>query len=254
MHDMDTAPALRTRERASEIAVIAKMAQLLDVLAGDPALTPSELGVRLGMPRTTAHRILQTLVSQDILTPDHEPGARLLHWSHRALGGLRTRSGPILDRLVKEFGETASVFVPSGAARICIARHDGTQAVRHNINVGASVPIHVGSAGRILLAWLANEERESLIQNSHRLSGVAIAQPPPNWEEIRRQGWTATAGERDPLLASVSVPVFGPDQKVMAALSLSGPRMRFSEERITAAVEALKHEAAQLGVQIEVSQ
>jgi DNA-binding IclR family transcriptional regulator len=48
--------------------------------------------------------------------------------------------------------------------------------------------------------------------------------------------------------------VFGPDQKVMAALSLSGPRMRFSEERITAAVEALKHEAAQLGVQIEVSQ
>ncbi|WP_298345573.1 IclR family transcriptional regulator [Ferrimicrobium sp.] len=254
VHNPDAVTAIRTDERASEIAVIAKMAQLLDVLAGEPALTPSELGVRLGIPRTTVHRILQTLVAQDMLTPTHEPGPRLIHWSYKALGGLRTKSGPILDRLVKEFGETASVFVPSGAVRICIARHDGTQAVRHNINVGASVPIHVGSAGRILLAWLESDEREALIHNSYQLSGVAIAQPPPDWAEIRRQGWSTTAGERDPLLASISVPVFGPDQKVVAALSLSGPRMRLSNERVTAAVEVLKHEAALLSTQFEVGQ
>lgn len=249
-------PTLRTRQPGPEIAVLAKMAQLLDVLAGEPTLTSAELGSRLGMPRTTVHRIIQTLVAQEMLTPTHEPGPRLIRWSQRALqvGGLRGASGPVLDRLVKTFGETTSVFVPSGATRICIARRKGTEAVRHNINVGDSVPIHVGSAGRILLTWLKDEEREALIENSHRLSGVAIVQPTPDWTDIRRQGWTATIGERDPVLASVSVPVFGPDMRVIAALSLSGPRLRFPEDRIVNAAEALKHEAARISAQIEVDQ
>ncbi len=250
---MNDETTIRTREAGSEVAVLAKMAQLLDVLADEPALTSAELGIRLNMPRTTVHRIVQTLISQGILTLAHEPGPRLIRWSLKALhvGGLRVASGPVLDRLVKAFGETSSVFVPSGATRICIARRDGTEAVRHNINIGDSVPIHVGSAGRILLAWLEAEEREALIERSYLLSKVPISQPSPDWTEIRRRGWTATTGERDPVLASVSVPVFGSDKKVVAALSLSGPRMRFVEDRIATTVEVLKHEAMLLEAQTE---
>ncbi|MHB8191118.1 MAG: IclR family transcriptional regulator [Ferrimicrobium sp.] len=247
---------MRTPEAGYEIAVLVKMAQLLDVLANEPSLTPSELSTRLGMPRTTVHRIVQTLVGQDMLTPTHEPGPRLIRWSQKALhvGGLRTASGTVLDRLVETFGETASIFVRSGSTRTCIARREGTEAVRHNINVGASIPIHVGSAGRILLAWLDNEERETLVHSSHGRSGVPVAQATPDWAEIRQRGWARTAGERDPVLASVSVPVFGPDQRVVAALSLSGPRMRFSEDRIATTIEALKHAAVLLRAQIEVDQ
>lgn len=255
VHDTDGATTIRTAKAGYEIAVLVKMAQLLDLLADEPSLAPSELGSRLGMPRTTVHRIVQTLVGQDLLTTTHEPGPRLIRWSMTALhvGGLGAASSPVLDRLVKTFGETASIFVRSGSTRTCVARREGTEPVRHNLSIGASVPMHVGSAGRILLAWLDGEERETLIQSSHGRSGVPVLPASPDWAEIRQCGWATTAGERDPVLASVSVPVFGPDQRVVAALSLSGPRMRFPEDRIATMVKALKREATLLRAQIEAN-
>lgn len=253
MRNTDELTTLRTLRASDEIAVLVKMAQLLDVLADDPSLTPSELGVRLGMPRTTVHRIVQTLVSQDVLTRVHRPGPRLIRWAQKALegGNLQEACGPVLDRLVARFGETASVFVRSGSTRTCVARRDGTEAVRHSISVGESIPVHVGSAGQILLAWLENKEREALIRDSSERSGVPIAPAVPDWAEIRQRGWVRTAGERDQILASVSVPVFASDQTVAVALSVSGPRMRFPEDRVTEIVETLKHEAALLQAQIE---
>ncbi|NMP23096.1 IclR family transcriptional regulator [Sulfobacillus harzensis] len=243
---------MRTDE-GEGVAVIGKMARVLDLLADDPSLNPSQLSARLGMPRTTVHRILQTMIREGIVTDAHHVGSRLIRWAWRALkeSELRTISGPVLENLVGRFGETASLFVRSGATRLCLDRREGTEAIRHNIEVGSAIPIHVGSAGRILLAWLQNEERSRLIQASIEWSGVPPAVPGPDWLAIRSSGWTSTAGERDPILASVSVPVFGAAHQVVAALSLSGPRMRFTPERLRLMAEALKMESVLLSEHIQ---
>ncbi len=244
---------MRTGDGAESVAVLAKTFQVLDALAAGRPESVSQLASRLAMPRTTVHRILQTLAAQEVITASFQPGPKLIHWALAALnvGGIRAASGPVLHRLVEAFGETASVFVRSGPTRTCVARQEGTEEIRHNLSVGMSIPLHVGSGGRILLAWLAPEEREQLIRESRSVSGAPAVEPQGGWQAIREGGWAISRGERDPVLASISAPVFGPDGHVAAALSLSGPLMRFTAERASDMAARLKAEARILGAQIE---
>lgn len=242
---------MRTQDETG-IAVIGKMAEILDAISDGIPLNASEISRSLGIPRTTVNRLLQTMVSERMLTPTHQLGPRLVRWASQALRGseIRQSCAPVLERMVERFGETASVFVRSGSTRICLDRREGTESVRHNIDVGAAMPIHVGSAGRILLAWLAPDERNDVIAESSSWSGVPVLKPDPDWGRIRELGWLTTVGERDPILASVSVPVFGADGIVLAALSLSGPRMRFSRQRVEKMASELREEAARIGQQL----
>lgn len=251
---MDTLSTIRTADEGEGIAVLVKAFQVLDALANRRPESISQLASAVELPRTTVHRILQTLTSQEVITPSFQPGPKLIRWALAALsvGGIRVASGPVLHRLVEAFGETASVFVRSGSTRTCIARQEGTEPIRHNLSVGMSIPLHVGSGGRILLAWLPSDERERLIQESQAASGAPVVEPQEGWRTITEKGWALTMGERDPLLASISVPVFGPDGQVAAALSLSGPRMRFSDGRASEMAALLKAEAKVLEAQIEV--
>ncbi len=251
-HNAEEVTAMRTRDETG-VAVIGKMAEILDAISEGIPLNASEISRSLGIPRTTVNRLLQTMVSEHMLTPTHQLGPRLVRWASKALRGsdIRQSCGPVLEKMVARFGETASVFVRSGATRVCLDRREGTESVRHNIDVGAAMPIHVGSAGRILLAWLTPEERQTVIAESSSWSGVPILQPEPDWDLIRETGWLTTVGERDPILASVSVPLFGADGVVLAALSLSGPKMRFARPRVEEMASALREEAARVGQQLQ---
>lgn len=240
-------------EDVGGIAVIGKMARILDSLAESNALNASDISVDLGIPRTTVNRLLQTMVKEQMLTQSYQLGPRLVRWASQALNGsgIREACTPALEHLVERFGETASVFIRTGAARLCLDRREGTESVRHNIGVGDSMPIHVGSAGRILLAWLDPIERDQLIGESAEWSGVPVLKPAPDWNLIRKVGWLTTAGERDPILASVSVPILGAKRVVLAALSISGPRMRFLSDRVEEMVACLKREANAVGLQLQ---
>lgn len=232
------------------ISVIAKMAELLDVICRDGAGNPSDLSRRLGIPRTTVHRILQTLVDLKMLTSTYEPGPRLLQWAAPAYGqqGLEIIAQESLQRLVGQFRDTASVYVRTGAARVCIGRLEGTEAIRHRVHVGAVLPLHIGSGGRVLLAWLDDETRNRLIQQSIAWSQVSLPRITPDWRQIRHEGWAFTQGERDPILASVSVPIFEGADHVAAALSISGPSGRFDRPRVLAMVQELQKEAQAIRV------
>lgn len=221
------------------------MAEILDAVVSGRGLNPTALSRELGWSRTTVYRILQTLVDLEILTSSYQPGPRLIRWAYpvtqkRALDRI---SRDTLQRLVAKFRDTASVYIRIGASRVCIARQEGLEALRHTVHVGLAVPLHVGSAGRILLAWLDEQERNALIRESIALSGFGASSQEPDWEAIRAHGWAMTEGERDSALASVSVPIRDGDKAVVAALSISGPRHRFTLERVNPMVQALREEA-----------
>ncbi len=234
------------------VAVIGKMARILDLLAVDASLNATQLSQRLGMPRTTVHRILQTLVAENIITSTHTVDSRPIRWASGALKELDIHEActQSLERIVAKYEETATVFLRSGSSRICIDRREPIQHVRHSIEVGVTLPVHVGSAGRILLAWLDDDERETLIEDSALWSGMPAAPFRTDWSAVRNRGFVVTSGERDPLLASVSVPVFGENGRVVLALCLSGPRMRMPDNRLITMAQGLREEADELGERI----
>ena len=185
------------RTGKDQIAVIAKMVDLLDTLTSGDFDNPTILSQQLRLPRTTVYRILKTLIDQGVLTDDYHPGPRLLNWVIRAHPelGLEQRSRPSLERLVGEFRETVSVYRRIGASRVCVVRQEGLEDVRHSVSVGVPMPLHVGSAGRILLAWVAQAERQALITQSVNATHIIQSQPLPDWAEIQSQGWALTVGE-----------------------------------------------------------
>ena len=84
------------------------------------------------------------------------------------------------------------------------------------------ISMQAGSAAQILLAWEDPEKIRRGLQSAKFNASVLSA--------VRRRGWAQSVGEREPGVASVSAPVRGPNGKVIAAVSISGPVERLSRQ------------------------
>lgn len=209
-----------------------------------------------GLTRTTAHRLLKALVDHGLLGFEdggYALGPRLLALAASALreGPLRELAHPVLERLAAETGESAQLFVRRGGERVCADGVEAASELRTIVPVGAALPLTAGSAGKVFLAWASEADRARLLRRVPRFtpdtpSAMRLAEEAAS---VRRRGWAASTGEREPGVASVSAPVFGPDGALVAAVSVSGPRTRvgrFRAERYAPAVLAAADEIRRL--------
>jgi DNA-binding IclR family transcriptional regulator len=121
----------------------------------------------------------------------------------------------VLQRLSAGTGESAQLYVREVDQRVCVATHERPTGLRDTVALGAVMPLTKGSGGRVLIAWADDRDR--------------FAVDPERLAEVRRVGWAATVGEREPGVASVSAPVRVGGQ-VVAALSVSGPAERLGPD------------------------
>ena len=119
-------------------------------------------------------------------------------------------------------GESAQLYRRQGDLRICVATAERLTGLRDSVPVGTVLTMQAGSAAQILLAW---QEADKL----HR-SLVNAKFTAANLSAVRRRGWAQSVGEREAGVASVSAPVRGPNNKVIAAVSISGPIERLSRQ------------------------
>jgi DNA-binding IclR family transcriptional regulator len=119
----------------------------------------------------------------------------------------------VLTELVAHGTESPSFHIwHDGTQRLCLFRRDSAHSILDRIHPGDLLPLRRGAAGRVLLAF-HGEEGES-------------------YEAIRRDLLAISHGERDPVCAGLSCPVFGPGDVAVGALSVSGPRERFTEDNV----------------------
>ncbi|HTR70268.1 MAG TPA: IclR family transcriptional regulator C-terminal domain-containing protein, partial [Mycobacteriales bacterium] len=128
---------------------------------------------------------------------------------------LEEAAGPILERLRNTTHESAQLYRRIGDVRRCVAAAERSSGLRDTVPVGAELPMTAGSAAQVLLAWEPEADNERLMTEARFSTSMLSA--------VRRRGWAASVGEREPGVASVSAPVFGPDGRVIAAVSVSGP-------------------------------
>jgi DNA-binding IclR family transcriptional regulator len=197
----------------TSVGVLDKAVAVIDAVASGPA-TLNDLVSRTGLSRATAHRLATALVTHQLLARDAE--GRFVHGTRLSSGpdlvGLAT---PILHRLRDDTGESAQLYVRRGDVRLCVAAAEPPAGLRDTVPVGSTLPMTAGSAAQVLLAW----SPEPLPAESAFDAGTLAV--------VRKRGWAATSGEREPGLASVSAPV-RLDGQVIAAVSLSGPVERLT--------------------------
>ena len=187
------------------VGVLDKAVQLLRAVADAPR-SLNGLQAATGLPRATAHRLAVALEEHGLLRRDDE-GRFDLGPELAALGRVASErfplaalSLPTLEGLRGDTGESVQLFVREGAQRRCVVSLQSPHALRWIVPEGVLFPLDAGSAGTVLRG------------------------------ETTRVGWVQSVEEREAGVASVSAPVHGPDGRVLAAVSISGPVERLTRE------------------------
>jgi DNA-binding IclR family transcriptional regulator len=202
---------------------------------GDQSLPLSEFVRRAGYPKTTTHRLLETLEEAGWLERD-EASAFRLTFRLFEIGSIlvedldvRRESLPAMRVLSEQCGLSVQLVVPSGPRAVCIERVDGGQAVRVlDLEVGASQPLHQAGAARALLA---HDEAVLLPELLHGGLANEISSTVPSAERLiaeladtRHRGYSISEPATTSGLAAIGVPVFNRSGRAIAGLSISGPR------------------------------
>jgi DNA-binding IclR family transcriptional regulator len=249
---------------------VARAAAILELFTVDrPALTLSEIGAGAGLSKTTAHRLLGTLRSLELVQVEPESGRyrlglKLLQLGSLVLHGMElvSEAGPLLQRLVDETHETAFLTVPDGDASLCLRRLDGRHSVRVLfLETGKRLAFNAGAGPRVLLAHMPPEERRRLVaDHSVRMTPntlVSVEDLERDGEIIRRQGFSFSREDVSLHACAVGAPVRDHSGKVVAALSISGIVQRFSDEQVPGLAEAVMRAGEELsrrmGYQVEAA-
>lgn len=207
-------------DKSSGVGVIDKTVALLDAVAGAPR-TLAELVDLTGLPRPTAHRLALALERHHVLARDPEGrfivGTRPVRWA-AGVDELRAAASAVVINLRDAWGESAQVYRRVGDRRLCIAAAEPPAGLRDTVPVGSLLTLKAGSAAQVLCAWLAEPERTAA------LTDAAFTED--DLARVRHQGWAHSRGQREPGVASISMPVLGADGTVVAAVSVSGPLER----------------------------
>jgi len=203
----------------SGVQVLDRAVEVLDTIARRGPCQLAELVSETGLPRPTAHRIAVALERNGVLARDGAGrfvlGARAATWGAAAAQGLATIAQPVLARLSEATGESAQLYLREGSHRVCVAAYERPSGLRDTVPVGAVLPLDRGSGAKVLAAWA--QDGSSLGIDDRELRAV------------RRRGWAESAGEREAGVASVSAPVWGHGDAIVAAISVSGPIDRMGQ-------------------------
>ena len=213
-------------KKNSGVGVLDKAVRILATLESGPH-SLSELVAATGIARPTAHRLAVALefhrmVSRDLL------GRFVLGPRSSELAAsagedrLLAVAGPALSTLRDVTGESAQLYRRQGDQRICVASAERTSGLRDSVPVGTVLSMQAGSAAQILMAWEDPDKLHRGLINA-KFNAASLS-------AVRRRGWAQSVGEREVGVASVSAPVRGPNNKVIAAVSISGPIERLGRQ------------------------
>jgi DNA-binding IclR family transcriptional regulator len=200
--------------------------------------TVAELATEVGMPTSTAYRLLAELEQHGLVQrgPDSTValGTRLVALGRTAEAGLRERlvepAAAVMEELSEELGETVILTAPCALEAIVL---HVVEAERYSVRLSYTIfrrgPMHRGASGKILAAFLEPAERRRLIEAA-RAPGLEA-----ELDAVRRDGLAVTVAELDEGAAAVAAPILDRRGRLVAGLSVAGPT-----QRITAHVPVLR--------------
>ena len=196
-------------------------------------LSGAELSRRLGLPRASVFRLLQTLEQMGFIERagegvSYKLGVAVLRLGFEYLASMElTEHGrPILDGLCTATGLSAHLAVRDGREVVVVAKSAGRSVMFNSIQVGARLPAHATVLGRVLLAGLSADELASLYAGA-RLEAHS-PQTPTTLAELKKlvdadalRGYGISQGGYDAGISTVAAPVFDEHHKVAAVINVT---------------------------------
>jgi DNA-binding IclR family transcriptional regulator len=216
----------------------------------EPELRVTDLARRLDLHKSTVSRILATLHREGLVgrnpeTGKYHLGLGLIALAGVALGRLDVRgvSQPHLNKLVAFTQETVNITVLDGNECVNIERARSPQPIRYEGWIGRRTPLHCTAAGKVLLAHLPAEECSARLGLPLvPFTGKTITDKKSLEEilsQIRRRGYAIVHEEFEEGYSGLAAPIFNHEQRVLAAVSVSGPTYRMGPGKVEEYIDVL---------------
>lgn len=220
-------------------AVIDRISLVLDAFDGPGRLTLAQIVRRTGLPRSSAHRMLERLVQLRWLRRsgrDYELGMRLVELGSLAVhqDRLVRAAKPLLGELHRATGLVVHLGVLDGSDVLYLDKVGDRVCGGLPTRVGGRQPAHCTAVGKAMLAYCDDESRVDLRVRKTKYSISRSSQLAVELAKVRAHG---VAFEREESLLGfgcVAAPIGSPDGAV-AAVSVCGPMNRMTfDQRLTA--------------------
>ncbi|KAB7707853.1 helix-turn-helix domain-containing protein [Bacillus aerolatus] len=242
--------------------VVKSVARALDVIrivsASKKGLGVTEIAKQMDINKSSVFRILATLsqygyIEQHEETGRYRLGYMFLDISSKLLDSLdvRTEARPILKELENETNEVVHLVVYDEGEVVYIEKLDGNEALRMHSKVGKRAPVHCTSVGKAITSHLPATDVLDIIERkglpahtSHTITEKDAFLK--ELAEVKRKGYALDLEENENGIRCIAAPVFDHAGNVAAAVSISGPTLRMSDERL----EVLSERMIQAGQMI----
>jgi IclR family KDG regulon transcriptional repressor len=244
---------------------VLRAAKLLECFSLEkPALTNSQLAKMLGVHKSTITRLVYSLEEAGFLRKDQKTSEYSLTYRLFRIGsvyinqiGFRTEARPLLSELASSIQETVHLAVLSDFEVFYIDKFEGAKSVGMMSRVGNKSPAYCTGVGKVLLAFLAEDDLNRYLNTVElkRYTSNTINNPEElkrHLQKIRQQGYTMDDSEHEADIKCAAAPLHDASGKVVASISIAGPRFRINRERmkkeiLPAVVKTARSISAQLG-------
>ena len=221
-----------------------KSLAILEILSQENSpLSIAELSKRLCIYPSTIHRILDTLrywryVEQDSHTQKYQLGLKVLELGMAKLQGMELvkEAASYLKELQNQLNETVHLAILEEGEVLYLDKRESSQSIRMVSQVGGRLPAHCTGLGKVLLAYLDEEEQEKVIKEKglFRFTENTITNKKKLREElskVREQGFAEDRGEHEKDVRCLAAPVKDHRGTVIAAVSLAVPAFRMNASK-----------------------
>ncbi len=248
-------PAYLIESAENVLRILLKLSQASE-------LRVAEVSADLGVARSTAHRLLSTLVFHQFLRRDpvrhvYVPGTVLtdIALASAGHGRLRQIASPLISQLANSILWTVHVSVLEGSDIRFVAGCESPEAVRVTARTGSRAPAHSTSGGKVLLAQLTHSQVERLYPGGpapvteHTISTMTGLEA--ELERTRTDDYAINMRENEVGINAVSVPIRLRDSRVVAALTASRPASEPLAPLLPEALFSLRKTAVEIASQLE---
>lgn len=205
-----------------------------------------EIVETLGITKGAAHRLLGEFARQSLVTRTADNryaiGPAMVALAARILEDepLRAVARPLLEALGRRTSETVSLHLLCGDERVCVDSFDSPHAIRRVIPLGQTVPLYLGSTSKAILAFLPLARQEKILLHA-QVNGRDPDAIRAQLRSMQGLGYLATVGDRIEGVSGLSFALIRAGEPV-AAVTISGPADRWSQEDMEAAVPIIRQD------------
>jgi IclR family KDG regulon transcriptional repressor len=233
-----------TPKRRYNITALQRGLRLLQLFSESPhGMTAKQVAGRSRLPVSTVHRFLANLEGAGFLNCSGDSvyhlGIACFAIGHAALGQLDIRrvSLPYLQELNAQTRETIHLTVRHGLSAVYVEKLDSTEQLRIHSRIGAAVPLYCSAVGKVMLAYMPDEEREKILPQLglNRLTPNTVGNLQELQTElyrVRKNGYACDLEENELHIRCVAAPIWDHAGSVNASLSITAPVVRMAVARL----------------------